>query len=174
MAWRVEISPGMRELLVGWLVEMHLHLCGNPHSLYLAVLITDKYCLGRSVPRDRYQLLGISALFVAAKYEEIKTPKLKQYYGVCGGAYSYEQILAMESDILLSLGFRVKAMTSRWHIEEYFQFAALDGESGQLCLYLLDLSLVEYGFCLLRPSLLSWAIVLFVMRLMEMQELCER
>lgn len=74
---------------------MHLHLCGNPHSLYLAVLITDKYCLSRSVPRDRYQLLGITALFVAAKYEEIKTPKLKQYYNVCGGNYTYDQILAM-------------------------------------------------------------------------------
>jgi hypothetical protein len=70
------------------MVEMHLHLCGNQHTLYLAVLITDKFCLGRSITRDRYQLLGIAALFVAAKYEEIKTPKLRQYSSVCGGAFS--------------------------------------------------------------------------------------
>ena len=70
----------------------------------------------------------------------------------------------MESEILLSLSFGIKAMTSCWHLEEHFQFAGLDPDSSLLCLYLLDLSLVEYGFCLLRPSLLSWSIVLFVIR----------
>jgi hypothetical protein len=160
----------MREVLVGWLVEMHHTLCGNHHTLYLAVLILDKYCHGRHVSRGRYQLLGISALFVAAKYEEIKTPKLKQYYNVCGGQFSFEHILAMESDILLSLGFRIKAMTSCWHLEEYFQFAGLAPEHARLCLYILDLSLVEYAFCLLRPTLLGWSIVLFVIQSRSLHE----
>jgi hypothetical protein len=51
MAWRAEITASMREILVGWMMEMHSHLCNNAHTLYLAVLITDKFCLGRSVPR---------------------------------------------------------------------------------------------------------------------------
>lgn len=142
MSWHSDINPATREILMGWLVEMHNALCGNQHTLYLAVLITDKYCHGRFVAKSKYQLLGITALFIAAKYEEIKTPKLKQYHHVCGGAFTIEQILAMESDILLSLNFKIKAMTSCWHLEEYFQFAGLNPENGKLCLYILDLSLV--------------------------------
>lgn len=142
MAWHSDITPAMRGVLMGWLVEMHLGLCSNPHTLYLSVLIIDKYCHGRFVARSRYQLLGIAALFVAAKYEEVKTPKLKHYHGVCASQFTVEQILAMESDILLSLSFKVKAMTAYWHIEEYFHFAAISGDHAHLCLFILDLTLL--------------------------------
>ena len=83
----------MRETLMGWLVEVHPQLCFNSHTLYLAVLIVDKYCHSRPINRNKYQLLGITALFIAAKYEEVRTPKLKHYYAICGGEYSIETIL---------------------------------------------------------------------------------
>lgn len=75
-----ELTISMRETLIAWLVEVHQGLCHNPHTLYLAVLIIDKFCLRKLVSRGRYQLLGIAAMFVAAKYEEVKIPKLRHYY----------------------------------------------------------------------------------------------
>jgi len=53
----------------------------------------DKYCHNRYISRARYQLLGITSLFVAAKYEEVKTPKLKNYTCFSGNQYSGDQIL---------------------------------------------------------------------------------
>lgn len=79
----------------------------------------DKYCHNRFISRTRYQLLGLTALFVAAKYEEVKTPKLKHYAAFSANQYTGEQILEMESDMLLTLNFNVKTTTSCWHLEEY-------------------------------------------------------
>jgi hypothetical protein len=44
-----------------------------------------------------YQLLGVSALFLAGKYEEINTPVLKYFVSVCDKLYTKDQILSMES-----------------------------------------------------------------------------
>jgi hypothetical protein len=87
MPWHPEIDTNMREMLMGWLVEVQSKLCFNPHTLYLAILIIDKYCCQRAIAKRHYQLLGISAMFVAAKYEEVKTPRLKHYYRICEGQY---------------------------------------------------------------------------------------
>jgi hypothetical protein len=106
----------MREILMGWLVEVQPQLCFNYHTLYLAILIVDKYCHTQQVSRNKYQLLGITALFIAAKYEEVRTPKLKNYYSICGGEYSIEMILGMESEILIALNFRIKSTTACWHL----------------------------------------------------------
>ena len=165
MAWHSDISASMREVLVGWLVEIQPQLGLGQHSLFLAALIVDKYCHSRYVSKHKYQLLGLAALFVAAKFEEVRTPRLKAYFNIAGGQYSYEQILAMESDILLALDFQVTAVTSCWLLDEHLQSAGLEGDDRALCQFLLELALVEYGFCLVRPSLLSWAVVLYVGKL---------
>jgi hypothetical protein len=67
--------------------------------------------------------------------------------------------------MLLTLNFNVKATTSSWHLEEYIEFAKIEKENKQLCFYILDLSIVEFNFCLMRPSLLSWSIILYVSRM---------
>jgi cyclin B len=173
MSWHSDINASMREILIGWLLEVQPQLCLNHHSLYLGILIIDKYCHNRYISKTKYQLLGISSLFIAAKFEEVKTPRLKRYVTVCGGQYSFDQILGMESEILLALNFNIKTITSCWLLEEYLQFAGLEYENKQLCLYILDLSLVEYSFCLLRPALLSWGIILYASKARNLRELCE-
>lgn len=42
---------------------------------------------------------------IVGKYEEIYPPILKDYVAVCDNAYTKEQILDMEAQILLSLNF---------------------------------------------------------------------
>lgn len=125
MSWHSDINTSMREILIGWLLEIQPQLSINQHSLFLATLIIDKYCHNRYVSKNKYQLLGLAALFVAAKFEEVKTPRLKTYFNITGGQYSFEQILVMESDILLALNFNIKAVTSCWHLDEYLQFARI-------------------------------------------------
>jgi G2/mitotic-specific cyclin 1/2 len=68
MQWHSEITPSMREVLIGWLISIQPKLSLTPHTLYLAVFILDKYCHTKWCSRERYQLLGLAGLFVAAKY----------------------------------------------------------------------------------------------------------
>ncbi len=45
-------------------------------TLYLTVFLVDKFCSRRTITKANYQLLALAALFIAVKYEEIKTPKM--------------------------------------------------------------------------------------------------
>jgi cyclin A len=49
--------------------------------------------------------LGGACLYIAAKYQEISTPRLKRFVEIADGAYSGEELLFMESEILLTLKF---------------------------------------------------------------------
>ena len=55
--------------------------------------------------------MGLTSLFIAAKYQEIKTPRLKRYVESALDAYHEDDVLAMEGEILILLGFNLKVMT---------------------------------------------------------------
>jgi hypothetical protein len=67
------INERMRSILVDWLVEVHLKFKLVPETLYLCVNIIDRFLALQEVSRPKLQLLGVTALLVAAKYEEICT-----------------------------------------------------------------------------------------------------
>jgi len=48
----------------------------------------DKYCYARSILKKKYQVLGGACLYIAAKYEEITTPRLKKYVDISDKAYT--------------------------------------------------------------------------------------
>lgn len=71
-----DINARMRAILVDWLVEVHFKLDMVPQTLYLAVHIIDKFCMGHAIPRSQLQLIGVSSLLIASKYEEIYPPEV--------------------------------------------------------------------------------------------------
>ena len=77
MANQSDITPRMRAILVDWLVEVHMKFKLIPSTLYLCVHLIDVYCAGNDVQRSRLQLVGITALLVASKYEEIYPPEVR-------------------------------------------------------------------------------------------------
>jgi len=54
---------------MSWIIYIHPKLCLNHHTLYLTIFLIDKYCCDNYVSVSKYQLIGIAAMFVAAKYE---------------------------------------------------------------------------------------------------------
>ena len=58
-----------------------------------------------SVSRAKLQLVGVAAMLVAAKYEEIYAPEVKDFVYITDRAYTERQILKMEVDILRVLKF---------------------------------------------------------------------
>jgi hypothetical protein len=53
------------------ILQVHLKYELMPETLYLTVNIIDRYLSIRSVTRKELQLVGISAMLIASKYEEI-------------------------------------------------------------------------------------------------------
>ena len=82
-----DITCYMRSVVVDWLVQVHNEddeLC--PGSLFLAVNILDRFLEKTVVLRKRLQLMGITALFLAAKFEQ-------SYVSMMGGLPILERVV---------------------------------------------------------------------------------
>jgi hypothetical protein len=65
----------MRTTLIDWLLQVHLRYHMLPETLWIAVNIVDRFLSLRVVSLIKLQLVGVTAMFVAAKYEEILAPR---------------------------------------------------------------------------------------------------
>ena len=70
-----DINEKMRAILVDWLVEVHLKFKLMPETLYLTVNLIDRYLEKEKIKRSQLQLVGVTAMFIASKYEEIYAPE---------------------------------------------------------------------------------------------------
>ena len=55
--------------------------------------------------RTKLQLLGITALFVASKYEEIYPPVLKDFVHITDNAYTLQEVISMEGALMQQFKF---------------------------------------------------------------------
>lgn len=76
MSLQTDINSKMRSILIDWLVEVHRKFDLMPESLYLTINIVDRYLSMKIVPRRELQLVGISSMLIACKYEEIWAPEV--------------------------------------------------------------------------------------------------
>ena len=65
----------------------------HPETLYITINLVDRFCDQRRVDRKKYQMLGITAMFIASKYEEITPPKISEFVDVSDHTYSKKEIL---------------------------------------------------------------------------------
>lgn len=73
-----ELNFKMRAILVDWLIDVHMTFNLMPESLYLTVNIMDRYLSMEAISRKQLQLVGISSMLIACKYEEIWAPEVKK------------------------------------------------------------------------------------------------
>ena len=102
-----DINEKMRAILVDWLVEVHLKFKLVPESLYLTVNLIDRYLEREQVNRQKLQLVGVTAMLIACKYEEIYPPIVKDFVYITDNAYTKEEILEMERKMLSVLDFNI-------------------------------------------------------------------
>ncbi|XP_069942120.1 G2/mitotic-specific cyclin-A, partial [Cherax quadricarinatus] len=105
MSKQTDITASMRWILVDWLVEVAEEYSLHTETLYLAVSYIDRFLSHMSVKRDKLQLVGTTAMFIAAKYEEIYPPDVGQFAYITDNTYKVGQILRMEHLILKVLSF---------------------------------------------------------------------
>ena len=85
MGKQPEIKASMRAILVDLIVEVAHKFELMPESFYLTIYIIDMFLSMQVVPRRELQLVGVAAMLIACKYEEIWAPE------VCIAARVYRQ-----------------------------------------------------------------------------------
>ena len=158
------INERMRAILVDWLIEVHLKFKLVPETLHLTVNIIDRYLNICEVSRPKLQLVGVTALSIASKFEEIFPPELRDLVYICDRAYAREEILEMETKMLRKLDYRINVPTAHAFLVRYLKAAHADKHIVQLACCVLDSTLLNYGLLQYLPSQLAAASVLIARR----------
>lgn len=111
----------MRGILIDWLIDVHKKFRLRDHTLFIAVNLIDRSLEKFYVKKSNFQLLGITCLFIASKYEEIYPPAMSEYTYVCADAYKDRDLLDMEAQILNALNFDLVFTSSLSIFKTYSQ-----------------------------------------------------
>ena len=157
MATQTDINDKMRAILVDWLVEVHLKFKLMPETLFLTVNLIDRYLAAAPVTRKNLQLVGVTAMLLASKYEEIWAPEVRDFVYISDKAYTREQILGCEKGMLNTLGFHLTVPTPFQFLSRLVKAAGADKPLAHLAQYYVELALPEYACLRFRGSQLAAA-----------------
>ncbi|KAH9741824.1 Cyclin-B1-1 [Citrus sinensis] len=152
-----EINAKMRSILVDWLTEVHRKFELMPETLYLTVHIVDRFLSKETIQRKELQLVGISAMLIACKYEEIWAPEVNDFVRISDSAYLREQVLAAEKAILRKLEWHLTVPTPYVFLVRYIKASVTsDKEMENMVFFLAELGLMQYPTIVLYcPSMIA-------------------
>ena len=87
-----DINPMMRSILLDWLVEVGQEYRLTSDTLFLSAAYIDRFLSLVDVKRNRLQLVGVTAMLVASKYEEIYAPQVEEFCYITDNTYTREQV----------------------------------------------------------------------------------
>ncbi|EFJ13208.1 hypothetical protein SELMODRAFT_234858 [Selaginella moellendorffii] len=161
---QTDINANMRAILVDWLVEVAEEYKLVPDTLYLTVSYVDQYLSANHVTRQTLQLLGVSCMLIASKYEEICAPQVEDFCYITDNTYTREEVLDMERKVLRHLRFDLAVPTTKTFLRRFIRAAQSSYQVPSLQLeflgnYLAELTLLEYNFLKFSSSLVAASIV---------------
>ncbi|KAM9251450.1 LOW QUALITY PROTEIN: G2/mitotic-specific cyclin-B1-like [Cariama cristata] len=145
-----EITGNMCAILMDWLVQVQIKFILLQETMYMMVAITDCFLQDNAVSK-KVLLVGVTAMFIASKYEETYIPETGDFAFVTDHAYTKSQICQMDMKILaldLDLGCPLPLHSLR----RASKIAEVDLEQHTLAKYLMELSIVDYEMVHFPPS----------------------
>lgn len=152
---QAEIQWSMRSVLMDWLVQVHLRFGLLPETLYLCVNYIDRFLSCKVVSLGKLQLVGATAIFIAAKYEEINCPSVKEIVYMVDNGYKAEEILKAERYMLSMLQFELGWPGPMSFLRRISKADDYDVETRTLAKYFLEVTIMDERFVGSPPSYLA-------------------
>lgn len=115
-----DITEKMREILVDWIINVHLKFKLLEETLFLSIILIDRYLQNIQISRKNLQLVGVASLLISCKYEEIYLPTIKSFIYITDNAYEKEELLDMERNILSNLEYDISYPSLLRYMEMLF------------------------------------------------------
>ncbi|KAK6936565.1 Cyclin, C-terminal domain, partial [Dillenia turbinata] len=142
MGTQPEINKNMRAIVVDWLIDVHDEFQLTPEILYLTIQILDRYLSRKMVPQNKLQLVGITAMLIACKYEG--APEVNDFVNNTDLAYSHQQVLVMEKSILDTLEWHLTVPTAYVFLARFIKAAIPDEQLENLVYFFAELGMINY------------------------------
>ena len=146
-----QIDWADRDVLNDWLVQVHQRFQLLPETLYLAINILDRYLSCKYVDLERLQLIGVTALFIASKYEEVLSPHVSNF-SYMAKDYQDEEILTAERVILKALDYNLSYPNPMNFLRRISKADNYDIQTRTIGKYLLEISILDHRFLEFAPS----------------------
>ena len=169
MASQSDINIKMRAILVDWLIEMHEKFNFKSQTLYQTIWLIDTYLSLKYIRRSDFQLLGLGCMYISCKFNEIFYPILKDCIEISDGAYTKEDLLNIEKDILKTINYNVLPPSK----EDFYNIIAKAFEFGEKQYYLgkffMENSLIDYNMIKYPSSVIAVACSYIVMKFFKIE-----
>ena len=164
-----EINEQMRSVLIDWLIDVHHKFQFKEETLFMTILIIDRYCTIRQILRVNLQLLGITAMMIACKHEEIDLPKIEDFIYITDNAYTKNDIVKLENNILIALNFELLYPSA----VRFFEYLSLNFnfDKKAICMgkYLMESFLLDIKYVKYKASVISCACAYIVMKFFKIE-----
>jgi len=163
------ILPKMRTVLVDWLIQVHSQFNLLQETLYLTVAILDRFLQDSAckIERKQLQLVGVAAMFIASKYEEMYAPEIGDFVYITDRAYTEPQIREMEMKILSTLRFDLGRPLPLHFLRRNSKAGNVDALTHTLAKYAMELTLVDYKMAHIKPSVIAAAALALSLKVLE-------
>ncbi|KAG5381096.1 hypothetical protein IGI04_028938, partial [Brassica rapa subsp. trilocularis] len=151
-----DINERMRGILVDWLIEVHYKFELMEETLYLTINLIDRFlAVHHHVARKKLQLVGVTAMLLACKYEEVSVPVVDDLILISDKAYTRREVLDMEKLMANTLQFNFCLPTPYVFMRRFLKAAQSDQKVELLSFFIVELCLVEYEMLQYAPSQLA-------------------
>jgi hypothetical protein len=151
MSIQKDITPKMRIILIDWIVDVHCRYKMHQCTLWLCINLIDRYLEKVSIARSRLQLIGVAALLIASKFEEIYPPEIQDFKHMTDDSYSRQDIVNMEADILRAIDYQLVVPTGFHFLTRYLENSNASETVKHLTAYYAEKSLHDYEMLNFKP-----------------------
>ena len=139
---KTEISEKSRKILIDWIISVHAKFNLLPNTLFLTINLIDRIIEKNVAYINSFQLLGTTALHIAAKYEEIYPPEINDYIFISNKAFSKEDVIEMENFILDKLNFDILCISPYLFLDRLYFIS----RENNIDVYYLSSMFIEFSF----------------------------
>ena len=159
-----EINEIMRAILIDWIIDVHLRFRLRQETLFMTIWLIDTYLSFAFVQREKLQLLGIACLLISCKSHEIYYPQHSKLIDMTDNAYTNEEMLVMENEILKKLNFFVVCPNPIDFYNILSKMFNFEKKQYYLGNYFIESALVNYQILKYSPSVIASSCAYLVMK----------
>ena len=163
---QAEINNRMRAIVVNWMIEVHDRFKLLHDTLFLSVIIFDRYMsIINNIKKERLQLIGVTSLLIACKYEEIFSPEIRDFVCILDRTFEKEDLMEQENLMLKILKFEVTFPTSLRYFEILRVELGIEEKYYNYGNYLLELCLIDCRFSRYMQAVIATTVCFFLLKI---------
>lgn len=163
---QTDISGRMRAMLIDWISEVFNHFKFKPETFYLTCQIIDRYLERKFIQKCDFQLLGVTAICLASKYNEYSALDYNEYSYIADYAFDAEKIKEMELEVLRVLEWNVSTVPTSFQFYDILSHNFnLSENEYNLGRYFCESFVMDYRSVRYSNSLIACAAIYLVLKI---------